>query len=228
MNYNRDELLDLLAARYVIGTMRGAARHRFARIARELPGAQQALWRWERHLNLLVGDLQEVAPTKRVWETVETRLFAEDRQPRRWSLRLWRLFGLASALASVVLAIGLMSQMDRVVPTHVAQITDEGAQPLWVIGIDLEHGTMRARAINVAAADIDKAFELWVLPTSGQPRSLGLLPVGSDTRNIEIPPGLAALLSAHGGLAVSVEPSSGSPTGLPTGPVVHTASLSSL
>jgi len=43
-----------------------------------------------------------------------------------------------------------------------------------------------------------------------------------------LPPGLAALLERASGLAISLEPAGGSPTGQPTGPVLYTAPLVSI
>jgi anti-sigma-K factor RskA len=42
-----------------------------------------------------------------------------------------------------------------------------------------------------------------------------------ETQVVRIPDSLAAKLDAAYGLAMSVEPAGGSPTGLPTGPVLY-------
>ena len=62
--------------------------------------------------------------------------------------------------------------------------------------------------------------ELWLLPAGAQrPVSLGLLdPAGANRRTLR---GLPADALRRGALLeVSLEPPGGSPTGLPTGPVV--------
>ena len=66
---------------------------------------------------------------------------------------------------------------------------------------------------------------MWVLPAEGNPQSLGLLPVAGNSSRSTIPAGLRALLVNAKGLAISVEPPGGSPTGLPTGPVVYQAPM---
>jgi anti-sigma-K factor RskA len=53
MNYNRPELLDRLAAEYVLGTLRGRALGRFERLVRELPAARAAVQAWEQRLATL-------------------------------------------------------------------------------------------------------------------------------------------------------------------------------
>jgi len=50
--------------------------------------------------------------------------------------------------------------------------------------------------------------------------SLGLITT-HDTQTLIVPETLAAKLDKAQGLAMSVEPAGGSPTGLPTGPVLY-------
>jgi anti-sigma-K factor RskA len=66
----------------------------------------------------------------------------------------------------------------------------------------------------------DRALELWAVPPSGAPRSLGLIAGNAATvvRRDKLLDGTAAL-------AVSLEPSGGSPTGAPTGPVLYVGKL---
>ena len=96
---------------------------------------------------------------------------------------------------------------------------------MWVITANPATGTIRARAVNAQAAAVDQAYELWMLPADGPPRSLGLLPVSGGEARHEIPPALLALLGNAQGLAVSLEPAGGSPTGQPTGPVLYQAPI---
>ena len=66
------------------------------------------------------------------------------------------------------------------------------------------------------AIDAAHAFELWVI-AGGKPSPLGLLtPEPGHALMVQ-----ASLVPPGGVLAISVEPSGGSPTGLPTGPVPY-------
>ncbi len=78
---------------------------------------------------------------------------------------------------------------------------------------------------NAHELEAGKALELWILPAQGNPVSLGLLPTSGEARRPLTAAQRAALAGAKQ-LAVSLEPSGGSPTGLPTGPVLHVAALS--
>lgn len=227
MNYERPELLDALAAQYVLGTLRGPARRRFAALVATQPSARSALARWERDLSGLGAHLPPMTPAPRVWAQIEARLFSE---PAASTPNRWRPLALAMGLLCVVLVFGLVLQQRPEPdswPTHMAQIMADD-QPRWVISADLSRGLLQARALNVAAAELDGVFELWMLPDRGDPQSLGLLPVGRGRIERELPAGLAGLLRSAAGIAVSIEPQGGSPTGVPTGPVIHQAVLSEL
>jgi anti-sigma-K factor RskA len=69
-----------------------------------------------------------------------------------------------------------------------------------------------------------KALELWALPDGGSPVSLGLLPTQGEFHRVLTAAQRTALAGSKQ-LAVSLEPAGGSPTGLPTGPVLHVAPL---
>lgn len=227
MNYEHDPLLDALAAEHAIGTLTGQARNRFVRLLAQSPAARAALWRWERRFGEWAASVPPVTPDEQTWEQISARLFDPTpvrSEPAPW----WRRFALVSVLASVVAFAGWWQVEQRLVPTHVAQIVSTDTQPLWVISADLERSTLTARALNVVAAELDQVYELWMLPNGEPPRSLGLLPVGQRQSQTVLPAALAALLAGTQGLAVSLEPAGGSPTGVPTGPIVHQASFTPL
>jgi len=64
------------------------------------------------------------------------------------------------------------------------------------------------------------AWEMWMLP-GGQaaPVSMGLITTDAD-QTMRIQPALASRMEGAWGMAMSVEPQGGSPTGAPTGPVI--------
>ena len=87
MNYDRPELLDRLAAEYVLGTLRGGARSRFDRLQRQLPAARIAVAGWEARLNSLGTTVPATAVPGRVWDAIVERTGssrATAPTPRRW------------------------------------------------------------------------------------------------------------------------------------------------
>jgi anti-sigma-K factor RskA len=66
---------------------------------------------------------------------------------------------------------------------------------------------------------------LWVIPAGGTPHSLGVLHARGGTA-LTLSRDNRARIAAGAVLAVTVEPIGGSPSGLPTGPVVAKGALS--
>lgn len=230
MNYNNPELVDRLASEYVLGTLRGTARRRFDRLLAERADVRAAVWRWEARLGELAAQVEPQQPPASSWQDIEGRLFA-GRARARASGWLWKIWGAAATALSLVLAVllvqtgGLQDPVSQ--PDHVA-IVGDASEPLWLISADLESGLLSARAVNAEAAEVDRVFELWMLPTDGAPQSIGLLPVAGGEVEHVLPAGLLALLQQSKGLAISLEPPGGSPSGLPTGPIVATAKVHEL
>ena len=99
---------------------------------------------------------------------------------------------------------------------YVAVLQTDAASPAWVVTVDLAAETLSVRPVE-ASAPAGHAFELWLVAGGQAPRSLGLLDPAAGHR-LPLP---VAALPADAVLAVSLEPEMGSPTGQPTGPVVH-------
>lgn len=229
MNYDDPILIDRLAAEYVLLTLRGAARRRFERLLLESPAARDAVWRWEATFAEIAARDDAAVPHPRVWRRIERQLGAATEKTRWWNslqlLRVWS-FGATAAALALAIALALQTQAPEQIPAErVAIVNDASASPLWIIGVNVSSGEITARAVNVQAQALDKAYELWVLPAQGNPKSLGLLPVAGNSSRSTIPAGLRALLTNAKGLAISIEPPGGSPTGLPTGPVVYQAAM---
>ena len=104
-------------------------------------------------------------------------------------------------------------------PQLVAVLNDSAGHPLWVVRASVEGDRLLARPL-ADAAPVARVPELWLLPAGGQaPVSLGVLE-GSRTTGARWGSPPRGLLEAGAALAVSLEPTGGSPTGQPTGPVV--------
>jgi anti-sigma-K factor RskA len=82
---------------------------------------------------------------------------------------------------------------------------------------------MLIRAVAPATVPADRDLELWTLPPGAtQPRSLGVLPVTETIVTKQAAPAIGTQL------LISLEPRGGSPTGLPTGPVLYSGKVVSL
>lgn len=235
MNYENPELRELLAGQYVLGQLRGRVRARFERLVLARPDFARAVIEWEARFAPLALGVKPVTPPRRVWRNVARRIKADAvRSGRKRTLSGWfgnsgfTLAGVAGAAFLVVLGLYLTRPAMTPMPAlnQVAVIATAKGSPQWVITVRDKH--MQMRAVGQVPAPAGKSYELWMLPAHGaKPVSLGLLPASGRASEALSARMLVALKSANG-LAVSVEPAGGSPTGQPTGPVVYTAPIASI
>lgn len=226
-SYKNPELREKLAAEYVIGTLRGRARARFQSLLRYDPPLREMVAAWDARLSPLAEAADEIAPPPRVWQALAGRI-AGPARPGGWlkSLAFWRGIAATSSAFALVLAL-LIAGAPRPEPpmAMVAVMADDQGQPSLVVSwppmkamrdpylrikVLQEHPTMAAGT----------AWELWMLPPgSGTPVSLGLISTDAD-QVMKLKPALAGRMEGAWGVAMSIEPSGGSPTGAPTGPVI--------
>ena len=249
MDYGKKDLADALAAQYVAGTLRGAARRRFETLTPSHPALRSAVAGWQARLMPLTTVLADEAPPARTWARIEQRLWpvlaadaadaASTRGLQRWwqNLGLWRFAsGLASAVA-LGLAVLVANPDPQAPPVVIVLQATEAGGPVGVglattlvASVSGDGRSLVARPLQPVALATGRVLELWAVPPDGAPRSLGLISAAGATvirRDKLLSGPNRALLDARNtaALAVSVEPPGGSPTGAPTGPVVFAGKL---
>lgn len=227
------ERIEALAAEYVLGSLHGAARRRFERWMMESVRIRQEVWFWEEKLGHLGTRIEEEQPPASVWAGIERRLWpqvdkaggaeAANEGAGRWFWPSWSLLATAAAL---VLAVVLVQHPEPGVDDHLsgAIVQTDVADPLWLVSQSVPDRQLKLRPVAATAAQQGKDYELWIVPEDGQPLSLGVIPVG-DTYRVTLDNEARELLSNSRTLAISLEPVGGSPTGQPTGPILHVAKL---
>lgn len=245
MRLRDEDLIDRLAADYVLGTMRGRARARFERHVADDARVRGAVADWQERLLPLASSLPEEAPPPAVWTAIEGRLFGVVKQSApaaspirrpgmataaRWweRLALWQSVAAFATVAAIAFGVALLRQGP---PTagdiRVALLQDATGQA--GVALRLERATdgsdvLVARVLRrPEAMGPDRVIELWAVPPAGAPRSLGVVQAGADA--VRLPVRDASALLAAAALAASIEPPGGSPTGAPTGPVVYQGAL---
>jgi anti-sigma-K factor RskA len=218
---------ELLAAEYALGVLAGAERAAAEqRVTRERSFARLVA-EWEQRLAPWAAEIAEVAPPPQVWDRIAAALPAQAQSAGLWhNLAFWRALSFAAgALAAACLAaaiyLGALTQQQPLVAT-----IEGGGHRHFVATIDTKRGSI---AVVPAAfsADATRVPELWLIPPDGTPRPVGLLRADQAV-TFTLPADLAAFARSNAVLAVSLEPPGGSPTGLPTGPVIATGKLTSL
>ena len=230
MRFADENLRDKLAAEYVLGTMSARARRRFEIHLRGNPKLRRAVSQWEARLAPLSGVLPGIEPPARVWQAIKARLrIGQASRPGFWeNLSFWRVSSFASGLLALALIVMVAAPKPEtpVDAGRMVVVMNDLATRKPAMTASWEPGprgsrAMRIRVIGHAEMGPNTAWELWMLPGGDQkPVSLGLITT-HETQVVKIPEALAVKLDAAQGLAMSVEPAGGSPTGLPTGPVLY-------
>jgi anti-sigma-K factor RskA len=238
MSPSRDDQLspperDALAGEYVLGLLDGAE---FAAAKRRLDTDRDfaaSVERWRLHLFALDATATPLVPSPSLWSQIEASLTmaaaparaapaaapATSRFANWWnSLFVWRGAAFAGALATIVLAVGLVGALDRAKrqPLMVAVLLTEGNAAAAVVNTfaDGHVEMLPLQSIDVPAG---KALEIWTLwDRAVGPRSVGLIDRARSTplRLDNLPLGRDQLFE------ITLEPASGSPTGRPTGPII--------
>jgi anti-sigma-K factor RskA len=219
MRYDNPQLLDSLAREYVVGTLHGRARARFARVLADSLSARRAVLYWERRLAPLARAVPRVEPPPHVWTNIETAI--GGRAPKARSAGWWP--ALAASLAALAVLFGglyLGQQPDQ--PRYVSVIADQATGPIWLL--QAFTAELRVSTVNDRPVPAGNSYELWMLPTGAAPVSLGLIP-GTGNAALPLSAQALAVLAQSMNLAVSLEPAGGSPTGAPTGPILFVAPL---
>lgn len=188
---------------------------------------------WTRIDNLVQADRDQAA-------MAATRAAAPaPAQPSGWwrSLTVWRSASAAGALATVlavVTAVGLRDDLGEQIGElqaqleatpaieYVAVLNDDQAGAAMLVTFDPKSARLTLQRVGDFQEATDKSLQLWALPPTGGPRSLGVL---SDERLLQLTAGEADVREVPT-LAISLEPKGGVPseTG-PTGPVLFKGAL---
>jgi anti-sigma-K factor RskA len=221
---------DDLAGEYVLGTLDGAARRD---VEQRLPGdaaLRQAVHAWEARLHPLVVLAPPVDPPATLWARIEERIapalpLAARPRPSRWpgwwsSLALWRTLAAGGMTAAVLLAIRPDMAPLGASPTQyvVVLVAPGGQAPGWVVQVSAPRD-LTLTPLARTAAPTDKALQFWTKADSwSAPVSLGLVRPGEALRiRLDNLPAL----QPNQLFEITLEPPTGSPTGLPTGPIQY-------
>ncbi|MBZ9815671.1 anti-sigma factor domain-containing protein [Mesorhizobium sp. CA7] len=221
---------DLLAAEYVLGVLAADERQ----IASRRIDAETAFARlvdaWEAHFAPMAAAYAAVEPPASVKVAIDRRLFASSASTAPsgglWaSLAFWR--GLAAAaIAALAVYVALPYVNPPVQPPETRLVASLAADNSNVKYLAVYDAARHEVGLSLVSGDrgAGKDFELWMIEGKNAPVSMGVIP-GGPTARMSVTPAVQQKLAQGAVLAVSLEPSGGSPTGQPTGPVVAAGDL---
>jgi len=233
-----------LAAEFALGLLDGNDRAQAAARAGSDPLFAAEVARWRGRLAPMLDEVAPVAPPQMAWEAVDraTAVAAPDAPANdnvadlRRRVRIWRAFSggataIAAALALVLLLQPPVSQAPAPAPAPraqlapmVASLASDKGEPMLMATWDPVSERLIIAAADDMPAPSGHSHEVWLIPAGGSPMKVAMLP-GSARMHMQVPDDIAEQLRRGATLAVSVEPAGGSPTGLPTGPVIASGAL---
>lgn len=220
MNLRSETARDALAAEYALGTLRGAARARFVRWMTGDADLVSRVHFWEQALQPMADGIAPVTPPNRVWQGISERLAFTHRAKSRlnWIGGAWATAALVLIVTSVLLW-GPVREQFLFDPDIKVALADKNQIAIWWVEIDYDSDRLVVSSLRDTEVATDKSLELWLLRAGDlAPISLGLLPTQKG-KAIKVSSPIP--IRGGSGVAVSLEPSGGSPTGLPTGPVLY-------
>jgi anti-sigma-K factor RskA len=225
------------AGLYVLGALNPEEMRAVRADAERDPALAADIVAWEQRLTPLVHLLPLMPVPDTLWQELETRLnrlssggqaIGQIYQPplrqrtrrrgERQAMEAWRAVAFGAMALAASLAIIMLTRSQQPPPALAMIMPAQPGLGGWLVSVKPD-GEIHAVAQGALSHTLAQDFELWALADgSTTPVPLGLLPQTSSTvlRPHDLPKHQFTLL-------VSLEPKGGSPTGLPTGPVLFSS-----
>ena len=214
---------DTSAAELALGLLDGEQRAAALRRVIAEPGYARAVEGWRVRFAQLFDLWPEVEAPEGLVDRIDAGLGGPVAVRR---LRFpWPALAIASSAVAAALLVFVAVRPTPLAPAPVVVAARPG--PLLVASMDAKAAPVPA--VFDAAADLlriasgpetpaARVAQLWVIGGDGVPHALALL--GRQAQVVTLSAADRARIAAGATLAISIEPLGGSPTGLPTGPVV--------
>ena len=196
---------------------------------------------WTRIDNLVQGEQQAQAMQATRQAALKESAQAEGLGGWLRSLALWRgatAAGVAATVVAVVVGVNMRDQLSQQMGSqvaalqaqlqatpqieYVAVLSDDKAAASMLVTFDPKSKRLTLQRVGAYQEAGDRSLQLWALPPSGGPKSLGVL--GSD-KVLRLTAGEGDVREVPT-LAISLEPKGGVPSeGGPTGPVLFKGAL---
>ena len=238
----------LIGGEYALGLLPATASKRWERLMAAQPELAELTAHWQQQLAPLASWLPERAAPVSLWQSIEAELFGTSPMaqaphdnthsamsraatpitaaPKR-RLTWWAAAAMA---AGVSLWLALPSTQTIIAPHApalstsmqvIATLSSEQQEVQWQVNL-IDGQSLELSASAPWTQPAERSLQLWALDATGTPHSLGVLTLRDDRATLALDATERELLLAATLLAISDEPAGGSPTALPTGPVIFT------
>ncbi|MCC7275571.1 MAG: anti-sigma factor [Alphaproteobacteria bacterium] len=226
-----EEERDRLAGEHVLGLLEGEAAAAAERLAERDPDFAAAVALWRARFFELDLTASPERPPAALWQRIEAGIAAPAAAPARpvrraaawgalWdSLAFWRIAGLGTAAASILLALGLATlwQQRATTPVLVAVLLTDDRRAGAVVNAFAD-GRTELLPLGDIPVPPGRALEIWTLWDRARgPVSVGLI---DRARTVRLRVDDLPRARPDQLFEITLEPATGSPIGRPTGPVL--------
>ena len=227
---------DYLAAEYALGILEGEELVEARGLAASDDAFARQVEAWEERLAPMFEEMGEHTPPDAIWQRVKAEIDngrGGDVVDLRKRLGWWK--GMTAAASAIAASLALVVAFDTTRPpppaeapaargaVMVAALMSEDKAMMMSAAWRPEDHSLMVMPGNMPS-DPGHSHELWIIPSDGKPRSLGLM-TGEGPHRMDIPSDMATHFAEKATLAISVEPEGGSPGDAPTGPVIASGNL---
>lgn len=218
MNYDHPQLLEKLAAEYVLGTMNARVRRRFSAHLQSSFAAQRAVAQWHEQLLPLHQAIAPVAPASRVWQAISQRTNPVKAKPG-WRQRVQAWWGplLQPALGlcfGAILTVGMVRQAPDIVgletpsatlPASYVGVLSDARDDAGLAVSSLRRGKIVSlKAFKPLVVPAGHVAVLWALPAGSAPMRVGVLGPSAKSEIALLAPA-ESIFANVSKLAVSIE-----------------------
>jgi len=223
--------LDALAGEYVLGTLDATERTTVAARRQREGALDAAIEAWEVRLAPLIDEIAPVAPPDDLLDGIMRRIDGAAGSGEivalRRRLRAWRTaaLGACAVAASLLLFVAARTVVPQPGQNFVAVLQRDAASPAFIVSVDTAARNLTIRPV-AAAPQAGRSYELWLVNKGFRtPRSMGVVQNAAFTVASSRLAGISPDVVRDSTFAVTLEPAGGSPSGLPTGPILYSGTL---
>lgn len=233
-----NELDDIegLAAEYVLGTLSRDERQSVVERRIVNKDLDRAIGAWESRLGPWTETVAPVVPSPNLYDKIRSQvgwaqhvvlLKSREQQLARRAAR-WRnaFVGATAIAASLIGILGYRETFKSKEATQYVAVLSAGKDlPAFLLTVDTRTDMAVITAVN-APAQSDRTYQVWMVSDEmPKPKSLGMVNKPGEMQLMPMQSGKEMNLLMNASFVVSVEPMGGSPTGVPSGPLLFTGKL---
>lgn len=227
-----EQAQSLISGEYALGLLPSTVAKRWQRLMAAQPALAEMTAQWQQQLAPMAAWIAPQPVPETLWLGIEAELFGSantvltlKQRPRAIGTAWFAAAALAAGLSLWLAVPSLMhSPANSALSTHaqlLATLSSDQSSAQWQVSLS-DTNTLHLQINSGWSQAPSRSLELWAIDTHGKPKSLGLIALTNTEATLKLSASQKQSLLSATLLAISDEPAGGSPTALPTGPVLFT------